>query len=624
MKLRSKSYLFIGSATLVLVVVSMLASLYAFRSYSLDSVREQGQMAAELVLNTLTQEMMSGNMGHHEELIMGLKKTPGLKDIEVVPSEIVIEQYGQRPGDTHVASPYERQAMDTGRMVESLDETSDEVIYHVAIPYIASSAGEVNCIQCHDVVEGTVLGAVGLSIDMTEQRAGGIAAISLIAALILLFGGFIAFIPRWLLKPVIDTTAQLKEVVEAAGNGDFSGRLIRRTNDEVGEIAIHANHLMTTLEKHVGGIFRQVATLVGHDEEGRGKGNLLKRTAGMVTNMVEASHFKHAIENDRDLDEVYARLQRTLKNHFGLGRFSMYEVNNSKNRLKLIFSEGLPRDCDLWCKQDILVQSEACRCARTALLVSSIDEPEICPYFAGNNIQEEAELLHICLPLMLGSSVGGVLQLVFSPGEAEKVQDICGAIRTYLNEAAPVVEAKRLAMSLRESAMRDAMTGLYNRRFLEEYLETLTADVARRKVSVGILMCDVDFFKQVNDALGHEVGDAVLKSVADILRQAVRASDFVIRYGGEEFLALLIDSDESKTMEVAERIRSNMEESSFKTASGPLSKTLSVGVSMYPDDTDGFWGAVKFADVALYKAKETGRNKVLRFTKDMWNGEEEY
>jgi len=623
LKLRSKSYLFIGSATFVLVVVSMLASLYAFRIYSLESVREQGQMAAKLVLNTLTQEMLSGDIGRHEELLSGLRKTPGLKDVEVIPSDVLIKQYGSHPGDMHVSKPYQKQAMETGRNVEELIETNELAIYNVAIPYIASSGGDVNCMKCHDVVEGAVLGAVSLSIDMTEQRAGGMAAIALMGGLILLFGGFIAFIPRWLLRPVIETTAQLKQVVEEAGNGDFSGRLVRQTNDEVGEIAVHANYLMTTLEEHVGRIFRQVETLVGHEND-KGKGNLLKRTASMVTNMVEASHFKHAIENDRDLDEVYARLQRTLKNHFGLSRFSMYEVNNSKNRLRLIFAEGLPQECSLWCKPEILVQSEACRCARTALPVSSANEPEICPYFAGVQCQEGAHLLHICLPLMLGNSVGGVLQIVFIPRETDKVQDICGAIRTYLNEAAPVVEAKRLMLSLRESAMRDAMTGLYNRRFLEEYLETLTADVARRKVSVGILMCDVDFFKKVNDTLGHEMGDSILKGVADILKQAVRASDFVIRYGGEEFLAVLIDSDENKTLEVAERIRSSMEGNAFQTTSGPLSKTLSVGVSMYPSDTDGFWGAVKFADVALYKAKESGRNKVLRFTKDMWEDEGEY
>jgi len=622
LKLRSKSYLFIGGATLVLVVVSMLASLYAFRSYSINSVRDQGLMAAQLVLGTLTQEMLSGNMENHESLVTSLKKTPGLEDIEVIPSKVIIKQYGQHPGDTHAPSPLERQTLETGKLAERLDENSEGVVYHVAIPYIATSKGDINCMQCHDVPEGTVLGAVGLSVDLTEQRADGIKAIALIAGLILLFGGLMATALKRLLNPIIDTTTQLKRVVEAAENGDFSLRLNQQSDDEVGEIAVHTNQLMNTLEQNIGGIFKEVETLTGHLDH-NGDDNLLRRTATMVTNMVEASHFKRAIENDRDLDEVYSRLQRMLKSHFGLSRFSLYEINNSKNRLRLVFAEGLPTDCSLWCKPEILIQSEACRAARTAHLVSSVDDAEICPSFAGDQCQKETGLLHICLPLMLGGSAGGVLQIIFTANEARAMQHTCAAIRSYLNEAAPVVEAKRLMLSLRESAMHDAMTGLYNRRFLEDYLETFTADIARRKVSVGVLMCDVDFFKQVNDTLGHETGDSVLKGVALILKQSVRASDLVIRYGGEEFLGLLIDADEKKTLEIAEKVRSAMEANTFQTTSGPLTKTLSVGVAMYPADNEGFWGSVKFADVALYQAKETGRNKVVRFTKDMWKEEDQ-
>ncbi|MFC1546073.1 GGDEF domain-containing protein, partial [Pseudomonadota bacterium] len=161
-----------------------------------------------------------------------------------------------------------------------------------------------------------------------------------------------------------------------------------------------------------------------------------------------------------------------------------------------------------------------------------------------------------------------------------------------------------------------------NRRGFEGYLDTLVASVERQKTGIGILMCDVDLFKQVNDTYGHETGDEVLIKVSEILKQSVRASDMIIRYGGEEFLALLVGADETKTLEVAERVRTEMENHAFSTTSGPLKKTISVGASLYPQDSDSFWECVKFADVALYQAKETGRNKSLRYTKDMWKEEE--
>jgi len=622
LRLRSKSYLFIGGATLVLVAVSLLAFLYAFRSFSITTVGDQGQMAAKLVLGTLTQEMMSGNMENHESLIAGLKKTPGLMDIEIIPSEIIIKQFGQRPGDIHEPSLLEKQAMETGRVAEKLDETRDRVIYHVAIPYIATSKGEVNCMQCHDVSEGTVLGAVGLSIDITEQREGGIIAVALVAGLILLFGGFMAIALKRLLNPVVDTTEQLHTVVGMAEQGDFSGRLAKRSNDEIGAIADQTNRLMAALESSLGNIFKEVKTLTKYTA-GTSEKNLLKYTVEVVRNMVGAARFKQMAESDRDLGEVYKRLHDMLAGQFGLKRFSLYEVSNSKNRLRLIFAEGLPEGSNLWCEAEIMTEAEACRAKRTGLAVSSIEEADICASFCGNRIQDKQNLIHVCLPMLLSGSIGGVLQIIFAPEEADEVQAILSTIQTYLDEITPVVETKRLMASLRESAMRDAMTGLYNRRFLEEYLDTFTADVARRAVPVGVLMCDVDFFKPVNDALGHEIGDSVLKGMAVILKQSVRASDLVIRYGGEEFLALLINADEEKTLEIAERVRAAVEANTFPTASGPLSKTLSIGVAMYPADNEGFWGCVKFADVALYQAKETGRNKVLRFTKDMWKEDDQ-
>jgi diguanylate cyclase (GGDEF)-like protein len=106
-----------------------------------------------------------------------------------------------------------------------------------------------------------------------------------------------------------------------------------------------------------------------------------------------------------------------------------------------------------------------------------------------------------------------------------------------------VLETKRLMESLRDSTLRDPMTGLNNRRFLEEYVETLVASVQRKGAHPSaILMLDLDYFKMVNDTHGHDAGDAVLKALSNVLKQAVRASDLVIRYGGEEFLIVLLDS----------------------------------------------------------------------------------
>ena len=167
------------------------------------------------------------------------------------------------------------------------------------------------------------------------------------------------------------------------------------------------------------------------------------------------------------------------------------------------------------------------------------------------------------------------------------------------------------------------MTDLYNRRFLETYSDTLVASTMRRASKVGIMMCDMDFFKEVNDNFGHETGDLVIVKTAEVLKSCVRASDLVIRYGGEEFLILLVDiKDKEDIIDLGERIRVTMENTTIKHPEGTLKKTISIGYSEFPDDTDGFWEAIKFADIALYRAKQEGRNRVIGFTSDMWDREE--
>ena len=132
-------------------------------------------------------------------------------------------------------------------------------------------------------------------------------------------------------------------------------------------------------------------------------------------------------------------------------------------------------------------------------------------------------------------------------------------------------------------------------------------------------MADMDYFKQVNDTYGHEAGDTVLKQLAVILRENTRASDLIIRYGGEEFLIVLRDTEADPAVATAEKIREAVEKHKIQLAGVVIQKTISVGVAVYPNDSSTFWQVVKYADVALYKAKEAGRNRVLHFIPEMWD-----
>ena len=173
---------------------------------------------------------------------------------------------------------------------------------------------------------------------------------------------------------------------------------------------------------------------------------------------------------------------------------------------------------------------------------------------------------------------------------------------------------------LRHMSRTDGLTGVDNRRHLEETLDEMFEHAKRLNEPFACVMCDLDRFKAVNDTYGHQAGDAVLKQFARILRNEMREIDRVGRYGGEEFMMLLPGTVLDAAVTFAERVRKQVESHKFTFDGGSICRTASFGVSAWPhpriSDTDGL---VRSADEALYVAKETGRNRAVRFDSDEFN-----
>ena len=166
----------------------------------------------------------------------------------------------------------------------------------------------------------------------------------------------------------------------------------------------------------------------------------------------------------------------------------------------------------------------------------------------------------------------------------------------------------------------DALTGLANRRHIEERLTEMYEHSSRLSEPLSCVMCDIDKFKSVNDTYGHQAGDAVLRQFAKILQGEAREIDRIGRYGGEEFLLLLPGTVLDAAVTFADRVRKAVEEHTFTFDGGTLKRTASFGVSGWPHPAITHCETlVKMADDALYVAKETGRNKVVRFASDEFN-----
>ena len=176
-----------------------------------------------------------------------------------------------------------------------------------------------------------------------------------------------------------------------------------------------------------------------------------------------------------------------------------------------------------------------------------------------------------------------------------------------------VIELQRTKEELRQLAITDGLTGLYNYRYFKEQLLQELKRAQRHSLNISVVMIDIDHFKQYNDKNGHPAGDVVLKDIARLLRDNIRNIDLAARYGGEEFSLILIETDKPSAKIVPEKIRKLVEDYSFAyESSQPDGKlTISTGVATFPEDGEDFDTLVSKADQRLYRAKEAGRNLIF-------------
>lgn len=581
MTLRKKRFWFTMSTSVVLIVLFSVITLQSFNYFSQNTIREQARMTAEMLRISLTEQMRTGVISERETLFKRLRTIPGLVDVRVMRGQPVIQQFGPGIDGEKPRLDMEKRVLATGEWEEQFIREKGNTLYRITIPYVASSTGSLNCLQCHNVPENSINGVVTLGFSLEGMEHTELLAIAPLIVLLLIFGISLGYFLKKLFQPMVATAEQLQAVVKNAETGDFSGRISAASQDEIGDIANHTNTLMEALEQSIGKISSRIQSLGDHGRRDGDRDNLLSHTVRIVDEMVGATRFKLAVENDLDLDEIYGRLRMVLKQHFGLKNFSYYQIDSNGKHLLPIFVEGLRQEGELWCDPEILINSEVCRARRVAACVSSVGDTQICNRFCGN-AKGVGEMVHLCIPMMLSGHVGGVLQIVLAADEVDKYSDIEQTAQLYLNQAAPVIEARQLMQSLKNTAMRDPMTGLYNRRFIEDYIETLTSSILRRKSNLGILMCDVDFFKQVNDTHGHDVGDQVINGLAEILKKTVATvAGHILEALNRPFVINELE----------------------------LSISGSIGIALFPENAGNATELISRADIAMYASKRQGRNR---------------
>ena len=381
----------------------------------------------------------------------------------------------------------------------------------------------------------------------------------------------------------IGTDGQASKVSTAMGSSEF-GHLARGYNDMVGRLDV-ANESRRDSE----------AKLHTANSDLLQSSAVLKNRSEVIELLSGMAHRMQACRTDDELSDVVATfVPRVLPNMPG----SLYAHNNSRNLLMQIARWGDAK------ADDPGFAPESCWALRRGQshFVSAPGKDVICSHM------EPGEVGYHCEPLLAGGEVVGMLHFESLVDEEDSF-----CLTALSENIASALVNHRLQRGLREQTIRDPLTGLFNRRYMNEAMGLEIARAAREKRPLSLVMCDVDHFKRFNDEFGHDAGDTVLKMVAAEMQQHVRDGDVVCRYGGEEFAIIAPGATTAALAKRIEHIRMAISKLNIRHEGQSLGAvSMSFGIAAWEGGlTRDATALVQVADAALYRAKREGRNRAV-------------
>lgn len=606
MKTKNKIILLVISVISFMFILITADMIYNFRDYGIKSIDDKAHAIAKTVEHSLTSQMVSGVIDDRELFLSQLKNIPNIDKIWLSRGQKVVELYGMGLLNEHVKDEIDEEVLRTGKTKRVIDENLfAESSYRITIPYNATTTGRINCISCHSNAKvGDTLGAITIKMSIDASKDVGIRTMSNTITIALILMVIIIFILNIIISPFLSLFDSIRKVMNKAQKGDYSYRIIGVKGKESEDVSNWINGFLEKLEITLDSIDSKISIFLSENQRKVDKDHLLN-VKNTVERLSDVYKFRKTIEYDETIEQIYNRLAQIIKDKTGIKNFNFFEANTLSGEIDLVHKEK-----EIFCE----IYKYGCRADKTNTMIDSTLFKDICP--ACNSCDKYN---YFCIPYSISNELDLIVSIFTeSKEEIEKVKNLTPYIQDYVDVAKTVIVSKKLMNILKKNAQTDALTGLFNRKYLEDIIPKISAQTNRLEVEYGILMLDIDFFKVINDTYGHEVGDNAIKVVAQTLRDNIRESDIAIRYGGEEFMILLYNCDEDSIVNVAQKIRINFSRAEIPTGGiTTIKKTLSIGISMYPKDTTNINKAIRYADLALYKAKNSGRNTVVRFTESI-------
>lgn len=313
------------------------------------------------------------------------------------------------------------------------------------------------------------------------------------------------------------------------------------------------------------------------------------------------------LQNSANEKEAYAAISQAAEQLFPNDSGAVFVLSASRDVLEAAVAWGELRPANL-----VFLPSD-CWAHRRGQSHLVLNHEQRCAHVSADGH------MYVCLPLLAQGETLGILHILDGVASADKAAEAAmlekvRLARLLADNIGLGIGNLKMRTTLRNLSIRDPLTGLFNRRYMEEALAQELHRARRNNGQTAVIMIDIDHFKAFNDRYGHDGGDAVLRELGEFFSKHVRGSDVACRYGGEEFMLILSLSTTDGAHQRAERIRKDAEQLDFKRADlkrGAI--TLSIGVAIFPDHAKDAGALVKAADIALYQAKLDGRNQVVMF-----------
>jgi diguanylate cyclase (GGDEF)-like protein/PAS domain S-box-containing protein len=320
-----------------------------------------------------------------------------------------------------------------------------------------------------------------------------------------------------------------------------------------------------------------------------------------MTLLHEMSDVLQACQSSEEAYNTTAHFAPKFFPGFGGG---LYMLNNSKNLFEKVTDWGESPPLEQVFAPD---ECWALRLGREHL----VDDPT-----AGLRCRHMSSPIppgYLCLPMLAQGEAIGILHLRnFSPGNENSLETVAQLAGTMGEGVALALANLKLRETLRSQAIRDDLTGLFNRRYMEETLERELHRVARLGIPLGLAMLDLDHFKTYNDTFGHHAGDELLRTLGRLISSQIREDDIACRYGGEEFIIIMPGASQEVTLERTEQMRQSVKQIHQLWPNQFLYPiTISIGLAIFPDNGSSGSGLIQAADTALYQAKKGGRDRVV-------------